>query len=75
MPESILKNIKLAERGELKLLAFCQACGNGRSLNKRYAVNVIQGDTTLEKLAARMRCAKCRAKECSIDWAVRNPKK
>jgi len=28
MPESISNNVKLAERGELKLLASCQACGD-----------------------------------------------
>jgi hypothetical protein len=75
MPESILKSIKLAERGELRLLAFCQACGHGTRLGKRYALSVVNGYTTLEKLAAKMRCIKCGAKECSVDWAVRNPRK
>ena len=75
MPERISNNVKLALRGELKLLAFCQACGHGTRLEARYAVLVIEGYTTLEELASRLRCTKCRARECSIDWAVRNPKR
>jgi hypothetical protein len=75
MPESISNTIKLAERGELRLLAFCQACGHGTRLDNRYAVRVIEGYATLEKLSAKMRCTKCSAKECLVDWAVRNPRK
>jgi hypothetical protein len=75
MPESVSNNVKLAWRGELRLLAFCNSCGHGTRLEPSYAVRVIEGYTTLKKLAAKMRCTKCKAKECSIDWAVRNPRR
>lgn len=75
MPESLSNNIKLAERGDLKLLAFCQACGHGARLDARYAVRVIEGRTTEAGLAARLRCTRCRAKEVTVEWAVRHPRR
>jgi hypothetical protein len=74
VPESISNNVKLAQRGELRLLAFCQACGHGTRLDAHYAVRVIEGYTTVEELAECLRCTECRAKEGLIVWGVRQPR-
>jgi hypothetical protein len=75
MPESFHKNLKLAERGELRLIASCRVCGHGDRLDIRLGVSVVEGRTSPEKIGERLRCTKCGNRCADVTWAERWPRK
>jgi hypothetical protein len=58
---------KLSDRfGDYMLVITCRKCKHGRRTEPRALAKLLGWDASLERVAARLRCSNCGAKDCQL---------